>query len=373
MSVRRFFCFLVLFAFAAQLCGCEKDKTTVDDTEIYEVYFFDVKDSDASLLRCGSYNILINGGDLADSRIIYTYLRNKGIDYIDLLICTYATELAAGSFSALLDYIKVGKIYAPNYTEKNQFFSELSSKADILGIEMREPYSGERINMGNCQVEFFVPSVNKNDVYNYASFITRVQIFDKAFLFTAGAEREEQNEVIEQGFDLKADILKTGCWFSEDKLSIDFLKCVLPKNIIFSVGDYPYNFKEIEKNTSYVNSIVYRTDENGDIIARYEDANIELYKKENSIRKEWKELFSEDKNDYDDLSGLIDATNKYLKKLHEKDMEVVSADEDGLSVGFLSDYAYVRCLLLSSNNKSRECTVVLKYREKRWTICGTYY
>lgn len=373
ISFKRILCFVMLGVLTFQVCGCTKGNKAKTDNQENIAYFFDLKDSDASFLRCRDYNILINGGDLADGRIIYTYLRNNGINHIDLLICTNSANLIAGSFPALLDYISVGEIYTPNYTDSNEFFLKLKSKADMLGIEMKEPYSGEKIDMGDCQIEFFVPSVNKNDVYKYASLMVRVQIYDKIFLFAAGAEPEEQQEIIEQGFDLKADVLKMGFWLSENELSIDFLKHVLPKYTFLSVGDYPYDFKEIEKNTDYINTQMFRTDEIGDVIVRHGADGIELYNKKNSIRKEWKKLFSEDKIIYENLSGLTDAVNKYLKRLHKKDINVVMFDEKEFPVGFLSNYAYVRCLLKSSNNKNRECAVVLEYIENEWKICGTYY
>ena len=57
-----------------------------------DVHFIDVGQADSALLVCGDETMLIDGGNVADSSVIVTYLKNLGLSHLNYMICTHAHE-----------------------------------------------------------------------------------------------------------------------------------------------------------------------------------------------------------------------------------------------------------------------------------------
>lgn len=77
-------------------------------TDKYQIDFLDVKDADAILIRCYNgyipYVILIDAGNLSDSEIIKSKLKNSYMSTtIDLAICTHPDKDHFGGFFNLLE------------------------------------------------------------------------------------------------------------------------------------------------------------------------------------------------------------------------------------------------------------------------------
>ena len=71
---------------------------------------------------------------------------------------------------------------------------------------------------------------------NNTSIICKITFGNTSFLFTGDAEREEEQNIIEQGCNLRADVLKVGHHGSETSTSYVFLREVMPKYSVISVG-----------------------------------------------------------------------------------------------------------------------------------------
>lgn len=104
---------------------------------------------------------------------------------------------------------------------------------------------------------------------NTASIITKVICGNTSFLFTGDAESNEEHDIISQGFDLSATVLKAGHHGSETSSSYSFLREVMPKYVVISVGkDNQYGHPDENALSRFrdVGAKTYRTDLQGDII-----------------------------------------------------------------------------------------------------------
>ncbi|MGN8732904.1 hypothetical protein ACTNEY_04580 [Fusicatenibacter saccharivorans] len=58
----------------------------------FSIHFIDVGQADAALVECDGHYMMIDGGNKADSSLIYSVLRNKGVTKLDIVVGTHAHE-----------------------------------------------------------------------------------------------------------------------------------------------------------------------------------------------------------------------------------------------------------------------------------------
>ena len=101
------------------------------------------------------------------------------------------------------------------------------------------------------------------------SAILKITYKDTSFLFMGDAEEESENEILNAGYDLSAQIIKIGHHGSRSSTSLQLLTAVNPKVAVISCGkDNKYGhpnqetlYKLNDQNISY-----YRTDQNGTVV-----------------------------------------------------------------------------------------------------------
>ena len=84
--------FLVLLTLCLLLTGCSfaqhptTQAPTVSDGDTLQVHFLDVGQADCALLECGGEFMLIDGGNVADSSLVVSYLQKMGLLIIALTV-----------------------------------------------------------------------------------------------------------------------------------------------------------------------------------------------------------------------------------------------------------------------------------------------
>lgn len=59
--------------------------TSLPDGEL-QVHFLDVGNADSALIRCGTHQMLIDGGEPSSGKKVVDYLRGQGVDRLDIWI-----------------------------------------------------------------------------------------------------------------------------------------------------------------------------------------------------------------------------------------------------------------------------------------------
>ena len=249
----------------------------------FAVHYIDVGQGDAALVVCDDKTMLIDGGKPHASSIIYTYLKNLNIDYIDYIIASHADDDHIGGLSAPLTKMKVGNVLAPEAEANTRSYESFKNKTAEQGLTIAHPKPGEGLDFGSSKIEFYGPITDSESDRNNGSIAMKIIYGDTSFLFTGDAEREEEQEILNAGYDLSATVLKVGHHGSKNSTTYPFLREVMPKYAVISVGDnnYGHPTEDVLSRLRDADVKVYRTDMQGDIIATSDGKTVTITTKKN--------------------------------------------------------------------------------------------
>lgn len=234
------------------------------------IIFIDVGQADSALVECDGHYMLIDGGNVADSDLIYTVLKKNEVSHLDYIVATHAHEDHVGGLSAALELCTVDTVYCSVTEYSSKAFTNFATKAQKRGAPITVPKAGESFSLGRSTVTVFAPLKAYDDTNNM-SIVLKISYGETSFLFAADAERESEADMYEAGADLSATLLKVGHHGSSTSSTYLFLREVMPRYAIISVGagnSYGHPHEETLSRLHDAGVTVYRTDECGDIICR---------------------------------------------------------------------------------------------------------
>lgn len=253
-----------------------KENAVISDASL-SVHFIDVGQADAALLFSGGKTMLIDGGNREDSNLIAAYLKKYNLTHLDYFICTHAHEDHVGGLSGALSVSSAGEIFAPKTEADTKVYQNFKNKAKEQGISIQHPSPGKSFAFGESVAEFLGPVTEKTDDLNNTSLVLKVTCGEVSFLFTGDAERDEELSIIDEGYDVSATVLKVGHHGSNSSTSYPFLREIMPKYAVISVGkdnDYGHPDDKVLARLRDAGATVFRTDEMGDIIIETDGKNI---------------------------------------------------------------------------------------------------
>ena len=320
--------FIVFVLMITVLSGCAVSQPVVpteisiSDNSYFEVHYIDVGQADAALILCDGAAMLIDGGNVADSSLIAAYMKKLDIDYIDYVICTHAHEDHVGGLSGALSVAKAGAVYAPEIEADTKAYQNFRLKAGEQGLQIQHSTHGNSIALGSSTVQFLGPITENVDDLNNTSIVLKIMYGNTSFLFTGDAEHEEEQDIINAGYDLSADVMKVGHHGSDSSTSYVFLREVMPKYAIISVGtgnSYGHPTEEVLSRLRDADTEVYRTDLQGDIIVKSDGENISITTQKNAHAQTNPTAIAENQ-------GYIGNINS--KKFHRPDCNSLPAEKN---------------------------------------------
>ena len=264
---------------SATVSSEESSELTTSDSVIYdmEVHFIDVGQADAALVLCGGEAMLIDGGNTEDSSLMYTYLKNHDISYLDYIIASHAHEDHVGGLAGALNYADVGMVYCPVTTYDSDAFANFQKYVEKSNTQITIPSVGDSFELGNAVVEIL--GLNAGSEGNDTSIILKITHGEVSFLFTGDAERAAEQAVLNSGCDLNSTVLKVGHHGSADSTTYPFLREIMPAYAVISVGEensYGHPTEDTLSRLRDAEVKVFRTDLQGDIIAVSDTQNVTI-------------------------------------------------------------------------------------------------
>ncbi|MBP1557364.1 MAG: MBL fold metallo-hydrolase, partial [Oscillospiraceae bacterium] len=202
-----------------------------------EIRFLDVGQADCALISCDGHYMLIDGGNKADSQLVYSVLQNLAVPKLDIIVATHPHEDHIGGIPAALSYTKADLTLSPVTDFDSDAFRDFYSYAAKNGGGITVPTVGSSYSLGGASVKIL--GLNAANDPNNASIILKLTHGENSFIFTGDAEREAEQAVLNSPYanELAADLLKVGHHGSESSTTYPFLRAVMPQYAVISVGN----------------------------------------------------------------------------------------------------------------------------------------
>jgi len=244
-----------------------------------KVHYIDVGQGDSILIQQGTSNMLIDTGTNASTNSLMSYLQALNIKKLDYLVLTHPHEDHIGGADVLIKTLDIEIIYMPKVTSTTKTFADVVAAISSKGLKATLPELGSTFKLGDANCTILSPANPKSEDLNTYSIVLKIMFGTTKFLFTGDAQASNEQDMINEGYDLSADVLKVGHHGSHTSTSQIFLDKVNPKYAVISLGkdnDYGHPHKEVMVRMQAKNIPVYRTDESGTIIATSDGTNIKF-------------------------------------------------------------------------------------------------
>jgi len=215
-----------------------------------EVVFFNVGEADAILIKKGSKQILIDG---SRNNAILAKLGQEMPFWdrtIELVILTHPHADHLGGLLHILQRYKINLVLETGVLHDSKIYQIWQN----FDVPRKIALAGQQIKFAPCIINILWPGQQREfSNLNNSSIVARMACPNKSFLFMGDAEFYVEQELIQNNFNLKSDVLKLGHHGKKNATSDSFLKAVLPEiAIITGKGD-----KEVLQKLE--NIIFYRT------------------------------------------------------------------------------------------------------------------
>lgn len=247
----------------ALFVGCDKKN-------VFCIHIIDVGQGDSILIQTPSNkNMLIDGGDEDSAKIIKSYLKNKRIKNLDVVVATHPDSDHIGSLDYVIDKFNVEKIYMTEQTTDSECYDNLIDSCAKKNLKIEYLSKDDHFNLDDStRIDILSPSYI-TDNNNSNSIVMNISYKNSDFLFTGDCEESNEIDII-NSYDLEnVDFLKVAHHGSSSSSSLDFLEEVTPDIAVISCGyknNYGHPHKSTLDNLKAVNSKVFRTDINGSMV-----------------------------------------------------------------------------------------------------------
>lgn len=249
-----------------------------------QVYFIDVGQGDSELIRLkdSEIDILIDAGTRSTKQELADYLKELGVDDIDILIGTHPHEDHIGGMAKIIEEFPIGTLYLPETSDEmtptTKTYESLLDVAESKNVTVRTASAGDvLLEQGNTSFKVLSPSHTDYDNLNDYSIVTRLKVGDTAFLFQGDAETPVEEEILDSGADVSCDVIKLGHHGSSTSSSRAYLEAANPSAAVISCGvgnEYGHPHRETMDLLEKLSITPYRTDTQKTLLAETDGKTI---------------------------------------------------------------------------------------------------
>jgi len=231
--------------------------------------FLDVGQADSILVGCEGHYMLVDGGNVADSQRVVSVLKKYGVKQLDELVCTHGHEDHVGGLTGVLYSFPVREVLCPITHYNSDPFRNFRNAVKSAGLSLTRPMVDLEFSLGSASVKVLAPRRDNYEDPNDFSLVLKLTYGANTFLLTGDAERASELDMVEDGCDLKSDVLKVGHHGSNSSTSYPFLNAVMPTWAVVSAGqnnDFGHPAEAPLSRLRDAQAALLRTDMQGDIL-----------------------------------------------------------------------------------------------------------
>lgn len=236
------------------------------------VRFFDVGQGDAALVSTpAGAHILVDGGP--DPELVATDLAAQGVKRLDVVIATHPHADHIIGLPMVLARFPVGLLLEPGCPDTSSIQADLDTAIDDEQVPVRYPRIGDIFTVGDVRLDVLSPDrcwIDTNSDPNNDSLVVLLTYRTDTVLFGGEPEQPAQQQLLDEGAPLTADLLKVPHHGSATSLP-EFFQAVAPQIAVISVGPNTYGHP-VPSTIAAIQATgaqVWRTDQHGDIVVLF--------------------------------------------------------------------------------------------------------
>ena len=235
-----------------------------------QVHFVDVGQGDATLVISEGEAMLIDSGESDSDGKLIEYMKAQGVTKLKYVIVTHPHSDHMGEMSWVLKSFKTEKFIMPKVPDElvptSSCYEKLLREIKTQGLKITKSSDCE-FTLGSCKVQLFTPKKEYDNLNDYSTLV-KITDGDNSFLVTGDCETDEEEDILSQGFDLSAKVLKVAHHGSSTSSSAEFLDKALPRYAVISCGEdnkYGHPHKETQTRLQKYASYTYQTSKDGTV------------------------------------------------------------------------------------------------------------
>lgn len=241
------------------------------------VHFLDVGQGLSVLVESEGQTLLYDGGPRSASSFVVSYLQERQISEIDYLISSHYDEDHVSGLIGCLNAFDVANVIGADYVHDSSLYDSFMDGVAAQGLTVQHPAVGTEYEFGSGKFTILSPQ-NISKESNANSVAIRLTNGENSFIFTGDADYNSEADMVSSGIDLSCDVLSVGHHGSATSTSWDFLQATVPEYAVISCGagnSYGHPHKDTMDKLADMGIQVFRTDEQGTVIAVSDGSNIQ--------------------------------------------------------------------------------------------------
>ncbi|WP_241535856.1 MBL fold metallo-hydrolase [Indiicoccus explosivorum] len=257
--------------------GDTRHNAAGEEAAVLTVHYIDAGQADATLFELGEHAMLIDAGDWNATDVV-EYLEAQEIGDIDIAVGTHPDADHIGQLAQVIGQFDVEEVWLPGNTSPSNTFTGVLQSIDASGTGYVEPRAGDEYELGSLEIDVLYPEEITGET-NEESISLKLTYGETDFIFTGDAGTEQEQDMIDSGADLDAEVLQLGHHGSNTSTSRAFLRAVSPEVVIYSAGEgnpYGHPHAEVIASAENIGADVYGTDVNGTVIVKTDGETFEV-------------------------------------------------------------------------------------------------
>ena len=240
------------------------------------IHFVDVGQGDCILIGQNNEYVLIDAGNNEDGQLLVEYFKELGVKKFKYVIGTHAHEDHIGGLDDIIENFTIENFYMPEVITTTKTFEDVLDALLKKQKAFDTPKIGDKFKLNDLEFEVLYLGTDKSDL-NDTSIVLKLTYKNTTYLFMGDATSKVEKILINEGKDLSSDVLKVGHHGSQYSSTATFLKKVNPSYAVIQVGqdnEYDHPKQVTLDKLNKLNTLTYRTDEQGTIILTSDGENI---------------------------------------------------------------------------------------------------
>lgn len=239
-------------------------------SETLKVHFIDVGQADCALLECGNSYALIDAGYAESGDDVVEYLTDLGVQRLNLVVGTHPHGDHIGGLPTVMKKIQTDNVWFSAIPYTNSTVNDFVYAANKYSTGVQQPGIGQTFQLGGATITVLGPVHSNYEDVNDISLVLMVQFGEIRFLFTGDMEQIAENDLMNSGADVKADVLKVGHHGSYSSTGYVFLREVDPEFAVICCGrnnEYGHPHRDPMSRLQDAEVTIFRTDKMYTIVA----------------------------------------------------------------------------------------------------------